>query len=237
MKKSIRILVALFALGALSLSAWNIASARNGQNPAGEIELTGIVESIQPSTWTVSGLTVEVQPTTEVKDAIQVGDLAKIHAQRMVDGVLTAREIELAGMNDQPSVDDNSSSSSSSDTSSGSSSDDRTDLSNSSEIEFYGTVQSIDGEIYLIDGRQVAVTVNTEVEDTIQVGDRVEVHAWVAEDGSLTAREIELASADDASSDDDHDGEDEDGSDHDEDDSDHASGSDGHSGDDDSGNP
>lgn len=190
MKQSIRILIALVALAFVSLATWNIAAARSGLRPVGEMEMTGVVESIQPTFWMVSGLPVAIQPSTEIKDVIQVGDLAKVHAQPGAGGMFTAREIELADINTQIGVDDNSSSNSSD------------DLSGASENEFYGTVTAINGNIYTIDDQQVIINENTEVKNSIQIGDVVKVHAWTAADGSLTAREIELASAEDGSGDD-----------------------------------
>jgi hypothetical protein len=105
-------------------------------------------------------------------------------------GEMEMKSIELADANAQTGMDDSSSSSSSD------------DLSGGSENEFYGTVTAIDGNIYTIDDQQVIINENTEVKNSIQVGDVVKVHAWTAADGSLTAREIELASADETSGDD-----------------------------------
>jgi hypothetical protein len=139
MKQSVRILIALVALALVSLATWNIAFARNGLRPVGEIEM---------------------------------------------------KSIELADANAQTGMDDQSSSSSSD------------ELSGAAENEFYGTVTAIDGDIYTIDDQQVITNENTEVNNSIQVGDVVKVHARSAADGSLTAREIELASADDVSGDD-----------------------------------
>ncbi len=189
MKQSIRILIALIALALVSLVTWNYAFARSGLRPVGEMEMTGVVESIQPTFWMVSGQPVAIQPSTEIKDVIQVGELVKVHAQPGAGGMFTAREIELATSNSQPGFDDGSSSS-------------NNPAVNASESEFYGTVEAIDGNLYTIDGQQVIINENTEVKNSIQVGDVVKVHAWTAADGSLTAREIELASADDASGDD-----------------------------------
>jgi hypothetical protein len=63
------------------------------------------------------------------------------------------------------------------------------------EMEFTGVVDSIDGNTWTIDGHTVIVGLTTELKDIISLGQQVKVHAWMGADGSLTAREIELAGA------------------------------------------
>ena len=60
------------------------------------------------------------------------------------------------------------------------------------EVELIGTVESITPEAWTINGKEVFVTPQTEIKDTLlSVGDMVKVHVMVASDGTLTAREIE----------------------------------------------
>jgi hypothetical protein len=110
----------------------------------------------------------------------------------------------------------NSTTASSSTTVSGSSTNDNgSGPEDPSETELVGTLQAINGDVYTIDGVQVHVTTETEVEDPLHVGDLVKAHVYTAADGSLVAREIELANADDHENDDDAAGEIEDqGDDH-----------------------
>ena len=61
------------------------------------------------------------------------------------------------------------------------------------EVEFTGVVQAMNGNTWTVDGRTFVVDISTEIKDTIAVGQTVKVHARMAADGSLTAREIELA--------------------------------------------
>jgi hypothetical protein len=61
----------------------------------GEVEFTGTVEAISLEAWTISGLTVKLQPGVEIKGSPAIGDLVKVHASRDAAGQLTAREIEL----------------------------------------------------------------------------------------------------------------------------------------------
>lgn len=142
-----------------------------------ETEFTGPVESIGAESWVIGGTTVAVSSSTEIKGDLQIGDLAKVHAS-MVDGVLTAREIEPAEDDDLDEADD--------------------------EDEFFGTVESISDGSWVIGGRTVAVTSSTEIKGNLQVGDLVKVHASMV-DGVLTAREIEPAEEDDLDDDDDKD--------------------------------
>jgi len=64
------------------------------------------------------------------------------------------------------------------------------------EVEFTGTVESINGNVWTIGGRTVVVDSATELTGFISVGQQVKVHASMGVDGSLAAREIELAGAD-----------------------------------------
>jgi hypothetical protein len=143
---------------------------------SGEIEFTGAVESISADAWVINDRTVVIAPHTEIKGVIRIGDLVKVHAQPADDGRLVAREIEPARDDDRqggiaPTIS----------------------VTPQSEIEFNGIVEAISTTSWTIGGRTVAVTNQTEIKGTIQVGDSVKVHALVAADGSLTAREIEPA--------------------------------------------
>lgn len=60
------------------------------------------------------------------------------------------------------------------------------------EIEFTGEVEAMASDTWKVEGRVLSINSQTEIEGSIIVGDTVEVHAYVADDGMLTAREIEL---------------------------------------------
>lgn len=60
------------------------------------------------------------------------------------------------------------------------------------KVEFTGVVEAI-GDSWDIDGQVVAITDQTEIEDSVGLGDLVKVEALRANDGSLTALEIESA--------------------------------------------
>lgn len=59
------------------------------------------------------------------------------------------------------------------------------------EIEFSGVIEAISGDMLTINGKNVQISSQTEIKGEISTGTQVKVHAQVAEDGSLTAIEIE----------------------------------------------
>ncbi len=167
----------------------------------GELEFFGVVEAIGADAWVIDGLTIFLTPATEIKGNPQVGDMVKVHAHRAEDGSLVAREIE-------PAEDDDF--------------DDNDDEHGQEEVEFKGKVEAMGDASWTVDGVTVLVTSSTEIEEAIQVGDRVEVKAVADQDGNLVALRIELEDDDydDMDDDRDHEGDDRDDDrddDHDED--------------------
>ena len=135
-----------------------------------EIEFFGAVESMGADAWAIAGQTVQIGAQTQVRDAVQLTERVRVRARVMADGSLVAREIEQSGddMPGQPGA----------------------------QIEFTGAVEAMAADTWTIDSQSVAITAHTEIKGSIQAGDLVKVHARVGIDGSLTAREIELAGAD-----------------------------------------
>lgn len=86
------------------------------QRQAGEIELYGVIEAMTAQSWTINGQAVAIQPTTEIKGFLAVGDTVKVHVFRSQDGSLVAREIEFSlarpsqngNTNANEAIDDNS---------------------------------------------------------------------------------------------------------------------------------
>jgi len=69
----------------------------------------------------------------------------------------------------------------------------------SGEIEFNGYVENVSGNIWTISGYQIIVTSATEIEGQISVDDFVKVEAWVDDQGTIFAKEIELETDDEMS--------------------------------------
>jgi hypothetical protein len=158
------------------------ANGTPSPRPDSEQEFSGALTAVAGDLWTVAGTTVRVTSATEVKGSFQIGDVLKVHAVPGLDGVLAAREIELAGADDD---DDNGN-------------DDNDDAADvAGEQEFTGVLSAINGDVWTVGGRQVRITGSTEVKGALQVGDLVKVHASPGAGGTLVAREVEPAAADD----------------------------------------
>jgi hypothetical protein len=69
----------------------------------------------------------------------------------------------------------------------------------SGEIEFNGYVEDITGDMWRISGYQIILTSATEIEGQISVDDFVKVEAWVDDQGTIFAKEIELETVDEMS--------------------------------------
>jgi len=137
-----------------------------------EMEFTGAVVSMDPSAWVVGDRTLAVTEATEIKDAIVVGDMVKVHAQLQSDGSLTAMEIELAGPEDVAGADE--------------------DGEEQDATKFFGAVEDIQSDHWVVAGTTFLVTPDTEIKDAILLGDFVKVEATQSADGSWVAHEIEL---------------------------------------------
>jgi hypothetical protein len=133
-------------------------------------EFTGKVEAITAESWTVEGQLFAVNAQTEIKDNILLGDMVKVHFVKNADGTFTATEIELAG--DQA---------------------DNSEQTNLGEAEITGKVDAFTPEAWIVKGQVFAVNAQTEIKDTIYLGDVIKVHYMVNPDGTFAATEIELA--------------------------------------------
>ena len=110
------------------------------------------------------------------------------------------------------------------------------------ELEFTGVVEAMGAGSWQVGGTTIAIGPGTEIKGTISIGDTVKVHATIAADGSLLAREIGHASQDgddtgddDNGNDDDDNGNDDDDNGNDDDDNGNDDGGDDDNGNDDGG--
>jgi len=92
-----------------ALLAFWIKLENRGTSPTGEVELTGLIESLGNDRLTVFGKVFVVSAQTEILDddnnpisfsALNVGDLVDVKADRQSDGSLQARRIRLDGPDD-----------------------------------------------------------------------------------------------------------------------------------------
>ncbi len=161
-----------------------------------EIEFVGIVDAIGSSEWVIASKPLTILPATEIKDSIIEGDLVKVHAFLNESAELAAREIELALAED---LDDD-------------------DMDDDSDLKLVGVLEEMGEDVWVVSGFAFRVTVDTEIDDEMSVGDLVEVYFFASEDDMPVAREIEL---EDESGDDMDDSDDSDSFDNDDDDDDH----------------
>jgi len=170
-----------------------------------EFEFTGIVESIGVNVWRISGQTVTVTASTELRGSPQVGRTVEVKAIRDASGALIARRIEVKSSGTSGPSASNTPSGGGGGGSGPSPSNtpeptrtpepthtsEPTATQHAEEIEFEGTLQFISGDVWTVGGQAVTVTGSTEIKDNPQVGDTVRVRALQQPDGSLIAERIE----------------------------------------------
>jgi hypothetical protein len=171
-----------------------------GQDDELEFEAVGIVEAISPESWMIAGVEYLITPFTEIEDVVAVGDTVEIEARRESDGSLTALEIKLDTSGDGGDHPD--------------------------ETEFSGVIQAMEAGFWTINGQQVLINSETEIKDSVQVGDFVKVKAFQDTQGNLIASEIELDNSGDGEGDSDDSDNDNSGEDNDPDDEGDNSGGD-----------
>lgn len=154
-------------------------------------EIVGTLDSISGQTYVIDGTSYPLAPNAEVKGTLVAGDRVKVHLVTLADGTLAIREIERAEADD--ANDDDGDENSSDDSSAGA----------VSEAEFVGTLNSVAGTTYVIDGVSYTLAANGEVKGTLVAGSLVKVHLVTLADGSQVIREIELTGTTGAGSSDD----------------------------------
>jgi hypothetical protein len=138
-------------------------------NPSGWIDadelhqryfnLTGAIQAMSRSAWVVSGVELAIQKDTQFDPGLHIGDQALALVYSSDDGRFFARAIlSYNPIPFQPF-----------------------------QIKFNGVIESIDGNLLIIDGRQVKLDAQTVLEGNLIPGVEVIVVSLVAQDGSLTA--------------------------------------------------
>jgi hypothetical protein len=172
----------------------------------------GVVETMGPGSWTVSGRSFRLSPDVRIESGIALGD--RVHVQVHTEsGLTSAVSIYLLGRgagaspvplsspalptptppaeNHSPETDPTAASHDEQETETPG--DETPEPEDQTSLTFSGEVENQSQANWSVDGRQVAITSNTEIEGDIQVGDRVEVNALQAADGTLTAVQIKRA--------------------------------------------
>jgi len=164
-------------LGILILAACLVVpiSGCTGQALALEGAIEGLNLNPDGITIVVDGQEIVIDSDTEIAGMLAEGTVIEAKFIVQDDGSLLALEIEVEESDNEANLDDDG------------------------DIELKGTIQSIatddnTGDItsIVIDGQEVLIDENTEIESTLAVGALVEVEYEVQDDGSLLAVEIEV---------------------------------------------
>ncbi len=128
--------------------------------------LRGQIEAIEGQVWTVSGQAVTVPEDARVSGDPEVGLFVDIHGYIDDQGTLIAVQVHVLDTTATPAAP---------------------------VVRFVGIVEAMGEEQWTVNGQQVVVTPDTEIEDGIEVGDIVQVKAQVQPDGALVALRIKKA--------------------------------------------
>lgn len=180
--------------------------AEPSPSPNNEWEFEGLVQTIGAQVWIVAGQTLLIGTETELDDTLHVGDAARVKAQTTAQGRVLAVEITRAEGDDEnggeseggsggdssPEPEDppeagNENTPTPGEDGSGSGSE---DSEVQTEESFTGVLNAVSGSVWTIDGRQVTVDQETEIEGDPGVGDTVRVNARLVH-GSWLAEKIE----------------------------------------------
>ena len=132
---------------------------------ANTVEIQGVFEGVDDDgNWIVDGRTILVDEDTEVADALKVGQVVEVEAVLLPDGSVLAREIEAE--------------------------DEGSYVKTKTRIN--GVFEGVDADgNWIISGATVTVDETTDTDGLPVEGQRVKVKAFLQDDGSLLAREIE----------------------------------------------
>ncbi len=137
-----------------------------GDNEVEKVEFRGIVEAMDGNFITVAGMVVDISAAVIKDGTLQVGVVVEVEAKRMADGSIVAIEIEVEGSHE------------------GGGDEYRP------HVEFEGTVEAINGSIYIVNGVTVDTSSATIEHGPIAVGDKVKVEGTEQPDGSVLAIKI-----------------------------------------------
>jgi len=193
------LIVSAYLLNACSGVAPSTSTVKNSQNgQSQEVVFSGEVEAINGSQWTINGHKISIDSSTQVDTNVQVGDIVRIEANVLPDGLVMASKIESSdvnddNVNDNTSVlsDDNSNVNVNANFSDDNGNDNGNGTSGGPEQEILGNVETITSNSITIDGITYTIADFTEFNDLIAVGDLVRVHIIAIADGTFAIREIE----------------------------------------------
>ena len=149
----------------------------------GETVITGTVTAINGNMWTINGVTVIVDFSTEIESGAGVGTTVKVEGTFQSDGTFLAHEIETTSAeNDQGENEQGEDLHESS-----------TAPQPGSKVEFSGQLTAINGEVWTIGGVSVIVTSSTEISGSPVAGDTVKVEGTVNSNNTIQASEVKVS--------------------------------------------
>jgi hypothetical protein len=178
-----------------------------------QMSFSGQIQAMGIDSWTVEGVSFNVNGRTEIKGDFVVGDQVKVHLTLdSASGALLATVIEGVG---EPQIEPTERSEAGDillePTEEASSTPEADATPGTEDYEFIGIVNAMGGGAWTINDNTVTIMDQTEIKDAITVGDTVKVEARVSLDGTITAKEIKLALSEDLSPSGDNHGEAQDG--------------------------
>lgn len=130
-------------------------------------KIFGTVTAVTSDTLEVDGVAIAITTDTIFEDEVAVGDMVKVVAFYADDGTLTAHKVSLF------EEDGNGHG-----------------YGYAQKVKIVGIVESYDMDLIVVSGIPISITADTKIIGTIEVGDVVRVHAFIADDGTLTAWKI-----------------------------------------------
>ena len=130
-----------------------------------KVKLEGIFQGVDADgNWLINGAKVSVDPLTRLEGSPAQGQLVEVKGILQSDGSILAVKVEGEGKDPHKAK---------------------------SEAKIRGTVTQVSDVAIVVNGVTVALSVLTELEGDLQVGQFVEVEARLQEDGTLVAKEVE----------------------------------------------
>ncbi len=161
------------------------ATSEFGDDKAETVDFTGVLEQQQGLTWMVDGRTLRQTSESEIRGEIQLGDRVRVRGQLGVGGEWILLRIERAdgdldgddaGTPDPDDDDDDelpegSNTPSPPDDGDGDDDTDEPPDDEPEELSFTGTIASISSSQWVVDGRTLHITGESQVDDDLEVGD------------------------------------------------------------------
>jgi hypothetical protein len=130
------------------------------RNPVNTFSLTGVVQEISPTHWTVNDQLIEIISTTQIDAGIVISDLVKVDGIILTTGELRATTIHK--LEDIPGI----------------------------PFDFTGVAEEIAAEEWVVSGISITVNTTTTIQAGLVVSDLVRVQGWILPDHSWLAKSI-----------------------------------------------